>query len=152
MTKLNKITIASIVIAVIISFALAGCGTTGANNIATPANEQAVILSAAALGTTYALQQTPQDAVYFAAAETVLQNIAGTTNQIDARTIDEALVKSGETNPIVNVAITSAINLANAYIKQSNITNVVHNAALQNAALWISQGISQGLSTVPPIK
>ena len=152
MIKLNKIKLFSTLTAGLIFLGLVGCSTTNVSSIATPANEQAVISSASALGTTYALQQTPTDAIYFAAAETVLQNIAGTTNQINAFTIDQALIQSGETNAIVNVAITSAINLANAYIQQANTTNLVSSVPLKNAALWISQGIAQGLATVPPAK
>ena len=135
MNKAIITTLASIALA---SLVFAGCSTTPANS---PVTDQAIII-AAQLGTATVLTKSPQDAPYFIAAETVLQGLAGSTNQVNVTSVKTALAAAGETNPIVTLAIVDALNLADAYIASNGSTNT---SAFQNAAGDVATGIAQGI-------
>lgn len=115
------------------------------------ATQQSTITSAAAIGTSVELGHNPQYAPYFVAGSSALKVIAGETNQLSASSLEDALKTAGQTNPIVNVAIISAINLGDSYINQgTNSTSQV--AALKSVASWVAIGIDEGLTTVPVAK
>jgi hypothetical protein len=123
-------------VAVVTAAFLAGCGTLPPQNTKTA--EQA-ITDAAEIGTALDLSQRPNDLPYFIAAEQELYSIANSTNAVTASSIDALLVNAGQTNPVVNMSITLAIQLGNQYITSNMGTNAV---AAQAVAGLVADGIA----------
>lgn len=147
MKKINMIAVLVTIIALLGN----GCATNNNSNDA--AIEQAAIISAASLGTQVYLQKNPKSVAYFVGAEEVLNTIATGTNSVTLATVEAALAASGTTNvnPVVTVAITDALNLADAYINNSGTNNTsTQLQSLKSVSGWIATGLGQGvqLSTV----
>jgi hypothetical protein len=141
---MNKITKISLSLVALVAIAV-GCAT---QNASQQALEQTAIISAASLGTMYDLQKNPKDLPYFTAAQSVLTVVSGETNIINASSIEGALSAAGQTNAVVNLAVLDAINLGDAYIaSESSSTNAVSTSeAIKNVALYVSEGIGQGIA------
>lgn len=139
-----------------------GCASTGGFN--NQAAEQALITSAAAVGTTTAITPptgNPAYIPYFVAGQNALSVVAGSTNQLSVSAIESALqsalASTGSGNPNVNaeanLVIPLVVNILNADLENS--TNaVIQNQQLQLACEWIATGIGQGLvsANIPPAK
>ena len=113
-------------------------------SIQTNQNAQAAITAAAALGTAYDLQQRPSDLPYFVAAEQELYSLANSTNVLTAKTVNEALKASGQTNAFVNTALITGINLANGFITSNQSTNT---HAINVVCGWLADGVAQSVGT-----
>jgi len=115
-------------------------GSIGCASIKTNPNAQTAITGAAALGTAYDLQQRPKDLPYFIAAEQELYSVANGTNIVTAKNIDAVMANAGQTNPLVNSALITGIQLANGFIAANSTTN---NASVNVVCGWLADGIAQ---------
>ena len=132
--------LASVVLSVVL---FTGCATTPSNTAVT----QAAITTAAALGTAYDLSSRPGDLAYFVAAEQELYTISNGTNALSASTVNALMVADGQTNAFVNVAIVSAVTLANAYISANTTSTNSTDVETRLVCGWVADGIAESVQT-----
>ena len=121
---------------------LTGCATPSAT-------QQQLIMSAAAAGTIYEVQNSPSSRRDFIIGESVLTTIATGTNQIDYPAIQAALAQAGETNAIATLGMVTVVNLCDSYVQSAGTSTNAQTAALRTTCGWVATGIGEGLALTP---
>ena len=121
---------------------LVGCSTV------TPSQQAVtdfIIQSAATDATIIEIQSHPEYTPDFVAGEQALAVLAGTTNQLNAASIEAIMVQAGQTNLVSKLLTANLVGLANTYIANAGTNSVAQNAAVKSIANDLAVGIGAGL-------
>jgi hypothetical protein len=131
----------------LISLIATGCATTGGNNPVNPAVATAVVETASAIGTQYAISTYPETRPYFVLTDKTLQALV-TSNTVSFAEVSQA-INAIEANDqyaaLIALGLADSLTIIQSYTEQNtNLTNI------RPYVVALDSGIQAGLAATTP--
>ena len=131
----------------LVSLIATGCATTGGNPNVNPAVTAAVVETAAAIGTQYAITSNPETRPYFVLTDTTLQSLIS-SNAVSYAEVSKAITAieaNDQYSALIALGLTDALTIIQSYSQQNTNT-----ADIRPYVVALDSGIQAGLQATLP--